>query len=128
MSSEIKTLTHNQEIKVTCFRYASKIQVMTLQGCFQNDVIRYGEKKTWEAYKEQNKRNGGPEVWSYQSPAVLTADYAGKAEALAKAAAEMEAAPEIANGDWVRIEGLEYQVKVIGERYSNPVKFIPREI
>jgi hypothetical protein len=102
----IITLTHNQVIRVKGFyRSSSRIWVRTQAGI--------------------DRANGGPHpsqddpAWAIQETAVL--DGRDKSERFA----EIDAAPEIENGQQVIIEGKCYGVKVNGQQFSDPVEFIP---
>ncbi len=123
-----KTLSHNQQIRVAGFRFQKKISVVTHRGLF--DVEKYGAGKTWEAYDAQARENCKKSycrfkpAWASQAGSMLTANYPGKAEAMEKARQEWAAAVEIASGELVLIEGVEYRVRVNGESYSDPVDFI----
>jgi hypothetical protein len=112
----MKTLQHNQEIRVKGFSpYAQRITVRTVRGCRP------------EAAEEAHAAalaKGHATTWASQAPAVLTADYDGKAAELDAAAVARAAAPLIADGDAVEIEGELFRVRVIGEQYSDPVKFV----
>lgn len=114
------TLKHNQVIRVAGFtRYAQRITVGTVEGY----AAEYGENP---AEKVKRALNCGHELaWTMQAPAVLTADYPGKDADLNAKRAEIEAAPEIADGDQVEIEGRAYRVRVLGQHYRDPVAFIP---
>lgn len=118
-TAEVTALSHNQEIRVKGFTYAQKITVGTIAGYAK----QYNEDP--EAAIARAKSFGHPlEPWTNQSPAVLSADYAGKTEELDRAAAATAAAPEIEDGQIVEIEGERFRVKVLGQRYSDPVKFV----
>ena len=115
----MRTLSHNQEIRVAGFsKLAQKVKVGTARGY----AAEYG-KDPAEAHQRELSL-GYDTAWTVQSPGVLTADYPGKAEELRKAREAREEAPEIAHGEHVEIEGETFEVRVIGERYSDPVHFI----
>lgn len=114
------TLTHNQTIRVAGFtKYAQRITVGTVEG----SAAEYGRNPD-EAVKRAIE-TGDELAWTVQAPAVLTADYPGKDAELDAKRAEIEAAPEIADGDQVEIEGRHYRARVLGQHYSDPVAFIP---
>lgn len=113
------TLTHNQEIRVKGFsNLANKITIGTCRGY----AAQYNE--DGEASHARALANGHDTAWTNQAASVLTSDYKGKAEELDRAAAERASAVEIEDGQVVEIEGESFRVKVLGERYSDPVKFI----
>lgn len=113
------TLSHNQEIRVKGFsRLANKITVGTCRGY----AAKY--KEDGEASHQRALKNGHDTAWTNQAASVLSDNYKGKAEELDRAAAATAAAPEIEDGQVVEIEGETFRVKVLGERYSDPVKFI----
>lgn len=113
------TLSHNQEVRVKGFPvYANRITVGTIAGY----AIQNGEDP--EAAIERSKGFGHSLApWTNQESSVLSADYAGKAEALDAAAAATAAAPEIEDAQLVEIEGVTYRVRVLGQRFSDPVHF-----
>lgn len=127
----MKTLTHRQQIKVAGFKFAQRIEIVTLRGVYGDDVMKYAERMSWEDFEAREKRNCKSQytsfkpAWTYQAPAILTANYPGKEAELNQKREELLNAPEITNGEIVSIEGLEYTVKVNGERFSDPVAFIP---
>lgn len=124
-----KTLVHGQQIRVPAFKYAQRIEVVTLRGLHEKE--KYSPHLTWEEFEAREKANCIQSyttyrpAWTHQDSAVLTANYPGKAELMAKKAEETAAAVAIAEGDHVIIEGVEYKVKITGQRYSDPVRFVP---
>jgi hypothetical protein len=54
---------------------------------------------------------------------VLSDNYPGKAEQLAAERAEIAASVILQDGQQVIIEGQTYTVRLVGARYSNPIKF-----
>lgn len=113
-------LTHNQTIRVAGFnKYAQRITVGTIEG----HAAKYRQDPA--AAVAHAIANGHELAWTTQAPAVLTADYPGKDAELDAKRAEIEAAPEIADGDQVEIEGRAYRVRVLGQQYSDPVAFVP---
>jgi hypothetical protein len=114
------TLSHNQQIRVASFSHlAQAITVGTIHGY----AVQNGECP--EVAMERAKKFGHEIAWANQAPAVLTSDYAGKAEDLAAERAKRDAAVVIEDGEQVLIEGVVYKVRVMGERFSDPVHFIP---
>lgn len=113
------TLSHKQEIRVKGFTpLAQSITVGTCRGY----AAQYNE--DGEASHARALANGHDTAWTNQAAAVLSADYPGKSEALDAARKATAEAPEIEDGQTVEIEGELFRVKVLGERYSDPVKFI----
>lgn len=109
-------LEHNQEIRIKGFSpYAQKITVRTVRGCTFRDAE--------EAHADA-LAHGHATAWTSQAHAALTADYKGKAAELDAAAIATAAAPIIADGDTVEIEGEFFRVRVMGERYSDPAAFV----
>lgn len=116
-------LNHDQEIRVKGFSvYAGKITVGTVRG--YSAKYNSNEASIDEAVRIA-KQAGYEMVWALQESPMLTSDYPGKAEELARKAAATAAAPEIADGDLVEIEGATYKVRVMGERFCDPVHFVP---
>ena len=112
-------LSHKQEIRVKGFTpLAQSITVGTARGY----AAQYKEDP--EAGHARALANGHETAWTNQACAVLTSDYPGKREALDAAAKATAEAPEIEDGQTVEIEGELFTVRVMGERYSDPVKFI----
>lgn len=121
MSNNAITLRHNQTIRVASFdRYAQRIRVGTVEGYAKDN----GEDPAAEVQRATD--NGHELAWTCQAPAVLTADYPGKDAAVDAERAEIAAAQVIEDGDDVIIEGRHYTVRVLGQRYSDPVAFMPR--
>lgn len=116
----MKTLSHNSQIRVKGFEFRNKITVGTIAGYAK----QYGEDPE-AAIARAKDRGDSLAPWTNQAPGVLVADYPGKAEDMAKDLAAFNAAPEIENGELVEIEGEIFTVRVLGERYSDPVAFIP---
>lgn len=113
------TLSHNQEVRVKGFSHlANRITVGTARGY----AAQYNEDTTTAHQRALD--NGHDTAWTNQAASVLTSDYPGKHEALDAAAAATAAAPEIEEGMVVEIEGELFTVKVLGERYCDPVKFV----
>ena len=112
-------LHDGQEIRIQGFSpYAQKIAVHTARGY----AARHNQNPE-EAHADA-LANGHATAWVYQEPAILTADYKGKAAALEAAAAATAAAPVIAHRDVVEIEGELFRVLVTGERYSDPAALV----
>jgi hypothetical protein len=113
------TLAHNQIIRVKGFsEYANQITVGTARGY----AAEYQE--DGEASHQRALANGHETAWANQSAGELTSDYPGKKEALDAKAAAIAAAQEVENGQTVEIDGEIFTVRVMGERYSDPVHFV----
>tara|TARA_Y100000592_G_C5350212_1_gene258505 strand:+ start:127 stop:489 length:363 start_codon:yes stop_codon:yes gene_type:complete len=112
-------LSHGQQIVVPSFKYTNKIELVTPRGY----ALSYGDCP--EEAEARATKFGHEFLACFQHPSILTADYEGKAEILESERKEWEAAQRIDQGDLVECEGREYKVKILGERYSDPVKFIP---
>ena len=111
-------LTHKQEIRVAGFSiYAGRITVGTIEGTTTPEMLP-------EAI-ERAKANRWDLAWALQESPMLTSDYPGKAEETERRAAATAAAPEVADGDIVEIEGRTYKVRVMGRRYCDPIHFVP---
>lgn len=115
----MKTLTHNQQIRVSGFRNYCKITVGTLTGY----ALEHGETPE-QAISCANKFGHSLAPWTTQAPAVLMDNFRGKDAMLNKERAERVSATEITDGEMVNIEGSEFKVRVLGEGYSDPVHFI----
>lgn len=113
-TNTITSLSHGQMIRVPSFRWQKAITVGTHRG----SAARYGDDLTGVELQDP---------WALQECACLTADYPGKDEELDRKAAEQAAATPVEEGQIVEIEGELYRVHITGERYSDPVKFIPAE-
>lgn len=137
ITATTKQLTHGQLVRGKGFSpYAQMIEVATLDGYFRHDVLRYGKAETFD---ELNARVAGQVAqsvkrdeemhrptqwaWTLQHAACLTADYPGKARDIANERAKIAAAPELEDGEVVEIDGALYSVKLMGDRYSDPIHF-----
>lgn len=117
--NQLITLRHGQTIRGAGFsKYAQRIEVSTARGY----AAEYNEDP--EAAHYRALARGHEVFWTYQEPAVLCADYPGKAEAHAAKLKEIAEAVELFDGQAVLIEGEKVIVKILGERYSDPIKFI----
>jgi hypothetical protein len=67
--------------------------------------------------------NGHDLAWCINSGTCLYGDKAAGARALAQEAAELASAVIVADGEQVQIDGELYTVKVMGQRYSDPIHF-----
>jgi len=115
----MKTLSHNQEVRIAGFKNASKICIFTIAGY----AIQNGENLD-EAIARAKSFGHDVNPCCLQSSSIITADYAGKKEELEAKNTATAAAPEIANGELVEIEGIQFIARVIGQQYSDPVRFV----
>ena len=115
----MKTLSHNQEVRIAGFKNASQIRIFTIAGY----AIQNGENPD-EAIARSKGFGHDVNPCCLQSASVLSADYIGKKEELDAKDAATAASPEIANGELVEIEGCQFITRVLGQQYSDPVKFV----
>jgi hypothetical protein len=116
------TLTHNQEIRVKGFGpYCTRIHVWTARGLNTEGM---GKEMTPDEFHAECIKRGEGTAWAAKESACITSDYPGKREKLEAQRAATAAAIEIEDGQTVEIEGELFKVKVMGERYSDPVHFI----
>lgn len=112
-------LTHGQQIVIPSFKYTNKIQLVTPSGY----ALEEGHcPKEWEA---RAAKFGHEFLACFQHCSILTADYKGKDEQLQAERKEWEDAQRVEQGDLVECEGRKYTVKILGQQFSDPVKFIP---
>lgn len=117
--NQLITLKHGQTVRGAGFsKYAQRITVRTVRGY----RAEYNEDQE-EAYNRA-VANGHPTSWTHQEPAVLCADYHGKAEAHAAKLKEISEAVELFDGQAVIIEGEKRIVRILGEHCSDPIQFI----
>lgn len=117
--NQLITLKHGQTVRGAGFsKYAQRITVRTARGY----AAKYNEDQ--EAAHNRAVANGHQTVWSYQEPAVLCADYLGKAEAHAAKLKEIAEAVQLFDGQAVLIEGEKLIVRLLGEHCSDPIQFI----
>jgi hypothetical protein len=119
MNNAIIHLSHGQQVVVPSFKYQNKIELVTPSGY----ALKHGDCP--KEAEEQATKNGWEFLACFKHCTVISADYEGKAEKLAKEYKEWEEAQRIEEGDIVKCEGRKYTVKVLSENVSNPVKFIP---
>ena len=112
-------LSHGQQIVVSSFKYQNKIELVTPRGyaLSRGDCPEDAEARAVKFDHEM--------LACFQHSSVLSSDYEGKAERLEAERKDWEKAQRIKQGDLIECEGRKYKVKIIGERYSDPVKFIP---
>ena len=119
MTTKLVQLTHGQQVVVPSFKHSAKIELVTPRGyaTSNGDCPEEAEARAIS--------HGHDLLACFQHSSIVTADYDGKAEELQAAREEWEKAQRIDQGDLVECEGRKYKVRIIGERYSDPVKFIP---
>lgn len=118
----MRTLRHNQRIRVKGFDRAQKITIGTARGyAAESDMDP-------EEVHARCVERGHHTVWTNQAPSILTADYPGKHEELERERRLNTEAPEIEDGELVEIDGRTWETRVIGQRYANPVHFVPDAI
>jgi len=115
----MKTLSHNQEVRISGFKNASRIRIFTIAGY----AIQNGENPD-DAIARSKEFGHELNPCCLQAASIMTADYVGKKEELDAKDAATAAAPEIENGELVEIEGSQFIVRVLGQQYSDPVKFV----
>ncbi len=117
--NQLITLKHGQTIRGAGFsKYAQRIEVSTARGY----AAEYNEDQ--EAAHYNALINGHQTFWTHQESPVLCADYPGKAEAHAAKLKEIAEAVELFDGQAVIIEGEKVIVNILGEQYSDPIRFI----
>ena len=119
MKTTIIQLTHGQHVVVPSFKYTNKIELVTPRGY----ALSYGDCP--EEAEAQATKFGHEFLACFKFPSIISADYNGKAERLEAERKEWEEAQRINEGDIVECEGRKYIVKILGENFSDPVKFIP---
>jgi len=118
-TEQLITLKHGQTIRGAGFsKYAQRITVRTVRGY----RAEYNEDQE-EAYNRA-VANGHETFWTRQDSAVLCSDYPGKAEAHAAKLKEIAEAIELFDGQEVIIENEKLIVRIMGERFSDPIVFI----
>lgn len=119
MNNTIIHLSHGQQIVVPSFKYENKIQLVTPRGY----ALKHGDCP--EEAEARAIKFDHDFLACFKHCSVITSDYEGKAEELDAKHKEWEEAQRIEAGDLVECEGREYRVKINGEKYSDPVAFIP---
>ena len=111
-------LHHNQVVRGFGFsQYAKKIRVRTARGSAHEC------NSDPEEAHEHCLMRGHDTAWANQKPAMLTADYAGKAEELEKERQEIRDSVILDNKQLVIIEGETFKVLLAGDQYSDPIHF-----
>lgn len=117
--NEILCLRHNQTVRGAGFsKYTQRIIVCTARGY----AADHGD-DVEETYNRAIA-NGHETAATYQEAGVLEADYPGKAEKHAAKLAEIANAVELHEGQTVMIEDELFTVRLLGDRYSDPIKFV----
>lgn len=95
-----------------------KVSIQTLAAY----AVEYGQ--TVQYYEERDRVHNRQTEYAFalQHASCLTADYPGKAQALAAESAAIAAAPLVRHNDVVIIDGYAYTVRFLGN-FSDPVKF-----
>lgn len=119
MTNQPIQLTHKQRIVCKSFVYDKKIEIVTPRGY----AIENGDCP--DAAERRAKEFGHNMVSSVQHDAVLTGDYAGKAEDLAAEKKANDEAQVVAQNDVVEVEGKLYLITSVNERHADPIKFTP---
>lgn len=125
METTVKKLEYNEQVKIEGWMYSSVVRVFSVEG-YDREY-----KKTAEQIQESLDRcakNNWPLAITTAEGEILTADYAGKSDDMAKKAKAYENATILTDGETVEIEGRKYTVKVINKEWvknSDPIHFIP---
>jgi hypothetical protein len=124
-TTDTTKLTYGQIVRGEGFTYAQRITVGTVRGYEAEHGKKYNVQVDPEKAHQLAVERGHEVAWTNQECAVLTADYPGKAEQLADERAKIDASVILQDGQQVIIEGQTYTVRLVGARYSNPIKFDP---
>jgi hypothetical protein len=116
-------LTYGQVVRGEGFTYAQRITVGTVRGYEAEHGSKYNVQVDPEKAHRLAVERGHEVAWTNQECAVLSDNYPGKAEQLAAERAEIAASVILQDGQQVIIEGQTYTVRLVGARYSNPIKF-----
>jgi hypothetical protein len=126
---KMKTLKHNEQIKVIGWIYNPKVIVGTVEGMAREDG---DDVKAEVARVQENMKlfphSGHSLAFANMSASVLEADYDGKIEAMDKKEKAYDSATVVEDGEKVEIEGRIYTVLVLCKdwcRVSDPIHFIP---
>jgi len=134
-TTPIKQLTHGQIVRGKGFSpYAQMIEVVTLDGFFRHMLshkvensdelnTRVNEQIAQSVKRDEEMHRTTQWAWTFQQAACFTVDYSGKALALVNERAMIAAAPELEDGETVKIDGISYSVKLMGDCYSDPIHF-----
>ena len=118
-AKEIKTLMYNEQIKMpTKFKYAPIIRVYTFRGSVERSRDNY-ERDLAQAISFGHSTA----PCCLKEDSYLCSDYEGKAERMAKERRAFENAPELIDGEIVRIEGKLYKTKFLSSSVCDPIRF-----
>jgi hypothetical protein len=82
-----------------------------------------GRSEALSVARERADRNGHDIAWTVNPGTCLVGDKALGAQLLAKEAEQFAGATVVADGQQVVIEGETFTVKVMGERFADPIHF-----
>ena len=119
MNNKIIHLSHGQQVVVPSFKYTNKIELVTPRGY----ALEHGDNS--EEAEARATEFDHDFLAAFKHDSMITADYEGKAADLYAERKEWKKAQRIEQGDLVESEGRRYIVKILGEQFSDPVKFIP---
>lgn len=115
-----KTLSHGDLIRIAGFKYGPTITVFTISGWSLEEgadpqanidrAIHFGH---------------SIDPTTIKAASFICADFPGKHEQIDAQQAAIAAAPELAEGEIVEIEGKQYRTSIVGQNLSDPVHFIP---
>lgn len=125
----MKTLKHNEQVKVIGWIYNPQVIVGTVEGMARED----GDDIQAEVARVQENmklypHSGHSLAFANMSASVLESDYDGKQAKADKKKAAYDSATVLENGEKVEIEGRIYTVLVLCKGYcdvSDPIHFIP---
>lgn len=112
-----KTLTHDQFVTAAGWNRAYALG--TIAG-YYNETGR--DAAAAEA-RIRALKNGHNIAWTVNPGTVIVGDRALGKALLARDAAELAAATIVANGEIVEIEGERFAVRIMGQRYADPIHF-----
>ena len=110
----MKTLQHDQQIRIEGFEFNPVIRVFTLTGY----AIANGQNPD-EVLERAFNNNHNTRPCALQEASMLTADYAGKAEEMRQKAIAYQNAPMLSNGETVEIEGQKYTFRKGSQQCSD---------
>lgn len=126
---KMKTLKHNEQIKVIGWIYNPEVIVGTVEGMARRDG---DDVKSEIARVQENMKlyphSGHSLAFASMSASVLESNYDGKQAKADKKAAAYNSATVLEDGEKVEIEGRIYTVLVLRKDYcrvSDPIHFIP---
>jgi hypothetical protein len=113
------TLTHGQTVRGFGFsEHTQQIRVYTVRG--------YANELGWNPDEAEKHATIQREdlAFTAQTPGIMTSDYAGKSEKIEATRREIGASPILVNGQLVEIEGRVFTVRLMGDQYCDPIKFV----